>query len=98
MADYHKKKKKVCQMCSGKTFDYKDVESLKIIVMIKEKFYQKESLVVVLNIKDILLMKLKKLDLWLYYLLLNKDCYAIFFFRLCTVITKLQYFYIFSLE
>ncbi|NLL44360.1 MAG: 30S ribosomal protein S18 [Mollicutes bacterium] len=29
MADYHKKKKKVCQMCSGKTFDYKDVESLK---------------------------------------------------------------------
>jgi len=29
MAEYHKKKKKVCQMCAGKDVDYKDVEVLK---------------------------------------------------------------------
>ena len=26
MAEFYKKKKKVCQMCAGKTVDYKDVE------------------------------------------------------------------------
>ena len=25
MAEFYRKKKKVCQMCTGKTFDYKDV-------------------------------------------------------------------------
>ena len=25
MADFHRKKKKICQMCAGKDIDYKDV-------------------------------------------------------------------------
>ena len=25
MAEFHRKKKKICQMCTGKTVDYKDV-------------------------------------------------------------------------
>lgn len=29
MAEYYKKRKKVCYMCTGKTMNYKDVESLK---------------------------------------------------------------------
>ena len=29
MAEYFKKKKKVCQMCAGKDVDYKDVEVMK---------------------------------------------------------------------
>lgn len=29
MAEFHRRKKKVCQMCAGKEFDYKDVDILK---------------------------------------------------------------------
>ena len=29
MAEFYKKKKKVCYMCTGKDIDYKDVETLK---------------------------------------------------------------------
>lgn len=29
MAEYFKKKKKVCQMCIGKSVDYKDIEIIK---------------------------------------------------------------------
>ncbi len=29
MAEYFKKKKKVCQMCAGKSVDYKDVDIIK---------------------------------------------------------------------
>lgn len=29
MAEFGRKRKKVCQMCTGKTVDYKDVDSLK---------------------------------------------------------------------
>ena len=29
MAEFYRKKKKVCQMCAGKDVDYKDVEAIK---------------------------------------------------------------------
>ena len=29
MAEFYRKKKKICQMCAGKTVDYKDVEIMK---------------------------------------------------------------------
>ena len=29
MAEFYKKKKKICQMCAGKSVDYKDVEIVK---------------------------------------------------------------------
>lgn len=29
MAEFYRKKKKVCQMCAGKDVDYKDVENIK---------------------------------------------------------------------
>ena len=29
MAEFNRRKKKVCQLCTGKTIDYKDPESLK---------------------------------------------------------------------
>lgn len=32
MAEFYRKKKKVCQLCAGKTIDYKDIESLKRFV------------------------------------------------------------------
>ena len=32
MAEFYKKKKKVCYMCTGKDIDYKDVELLKRFV------------------------------------------------------------------
>ena len=32
MAEFYTKKKKVCQLCAGKTIDYKDIESLKRFV------------------------------------------------------------------
>ena len=36
MAEYFKKKKKVCQMCAGKDVDYKDVEVMKKYISINE--------------------------------------------------------------
>ena len=32
MAEFYRKKKKVCMLCTGKTVDYKDVESVKRFV------------------------------------------------------------------
>ncbi len=32
MAEFYKKKKKVCQMCAGKPVDYKDVEVMKKLI------------------------------------------------------------------
>lgn len=32
MAEFYRKKKKVCQLCAGKTIDYKDIDSLKRFV------------------------------------------------------------------
>ena len=29
MAEFYRKKKKVCQMCAGRNVDYKDVETIK---------------------------------------------------------------------
>ena len=29
MAEFYRKKKKICQMCAGKTVDYKDAEIIK---------------------------------------------------------------------
>jgi small subunit ribosomal protein S18 len=29
MAEFYRKKKKVCQMCAGKDIDYKDVDTIK---------------------------------------------------------------------
>ena len=29
MAEFYRKKKKICQMCAGKSVDYKDVEVMK---------------------------------------------------------------------
>ena len=29
MAEFYRKKKKICQMCAGKSVDYKDVETVK---------------------------------------------------------------------
>ena len=29
MAEFYRKKKKVCQMCAGKSVDYKDVDTIK---------------------------------------------------------------------
>ena len=37
MAEFYKKKKKVCQMCAGKSVDYKDVEIVKKYVNEKGK-------------------------------------------------------------
>ena len=32
MAEFYRKKKKVCYMCAGKDIDYKDVEMLKMFI------------------------------------------------------------------
>ena len=37
MAEFYKKKKKVCYMCTGKDIDYKDVEVLKKYINDKGK-------------------------------------------------------------
>ena len=37
MAEFYKKKKKVCYMCTGKDMDYKDVETLKKYINDKGK-------------------------------------------------------------
>jgi len=37
MAEFFKKKKKVCQMCIGKTVDYKDVDIIKKYINEKGK-------------------------------------------------------------
>ena len=36
MAEFYRKKKKICQMCAGKSVDYKDVMIINKL-MIKEK-------------------------------------------------------------
>ena len=37
MADFYRKKKKICYMCTGKTIDYKDVDMLKRYINEKGK-------------------------------------------------------------
>ena len=37
MAEFYRKKKTVCYMCTGKTFDYKDVDILKKYINDKGK-------------------------------------------------------------
>lgn len=37
MADFRRKRKKVCYMCTGKTVNYKDVETLKRFINEKGK-------------------------------------------------------------
>ena len=37
MAEFYRKKKKVCYLCTGKTFDYKDVDVLKKYINDKGK-------------------------------------------------------------
>ncbi len=37
MAEFYRKKKKICFMCTGKTVDYKDVETLKKYINEKGK-------------------------------------------------------------
>lgn len=37
MAEFHKKRKKICFMCTGKNIDYKDVETLRKYVNEKGK-------------------------------------------------------------
>lgn len=37
MAEFYRKKKKVCMLCTGKTVDYKDPESLKRYINEKGK-------------------------------------------------------------
>ena len=68
MAEFYRKKKKICQMCAGKSVDYKDVDTIKISTTMPNKaratskitgakYYQEELLVHVLNTKDTLLVK-----------------------------------------
>ena len=41
MAEFYRKKKKICQMCAGKSVDYKDPEILKkYIIQAKVKILQ----------------------------------------------------------
>lgn len=37
MADFYKRRKKICQMCTGKTVDYKDVDIIKKYINEKGK-------------------------------------------------------------
>ncbi|MDD4035789.1 MAG: 30S ribosomal protein S18 [Bacilli bacterium] len=37
MAEFYKRRKKVCQMCAGKTVDYKDIEVIKKYINEKGK-------------------------------------------------------------
>ena len=39
MAEFFRKKKKVCYMCTGKDIDYKDVETLKKYINDKGKIF-----------------------------------------------------------
>lgn len=37
MADFYRRRKKVCIMCEGKTFDYKDLDTIKKFISEKGK-------------------------------------------------------------
>ena len=37
MADFYRRKRKICQMCAGKNVDYKDIDTLKRYVNEKGK-------------------------------------------------------------
>ena len=79
MAEFYRRKK-ICQMCAGKSVDYKDVMIVSKYINEKGKYYLEEWLEHVQNIKDILLIKLKEQDLWLYYHLKNNRISIIFLF------------------
>ena len=73
MAEFRKKRKKICHMCAGKTVDYKDVNIISKYVNDNGKFYQEDLLVLVLSIKDMLLNKLKEQDSWDLFHFANKS-------------------------
>ena len=54
MAEFYRRKRKICQMCAGKGVDYKDVNIINKYINEKERSCQEEWLEHVLNIKDIL--------------------------------------------
>ena len=62
MAEFFRKKKKVCQMCAGKSVNYKDPEILRKYINEKVKYYQEELQELALSTKDILQEKLKELE------------------------------------
>ena len=43
MAEFYRKKKKICQMCAGKSVDYKDV-------MIVSKYVNEKDINIIINI------------------------------------------------
>ena len=59
MAEFYRKKKKVCQMCAGKTVDYKDAEIIKKYVSADKG--------------KILPRRVKKHVLWQFYHSLNNE-------------------------
>ena len=46
-------RKRICQMCAGKSVDYKDVMIINKYINEKVRFYLEECLELVRNIKDI---------------------------------------------
>ena len=60
MAEFNRRKKKVCIMCTGKTVDWKDPEQLKKYINEKGKILPRRVQVTVLNIKDLSLNKLRE--------------------------------------
>lgn len=52
MAEFRRKRRKVCQLCAGKELDYKNADDLRKYINEKVKFYQEELLEHVLNTKE----------------------------------------------
>lgn len=65
MAEFYRKKKKICQMCAGKSVDYKDVMIINKYINDKGKIMPRRMTSACAKHKDILLNKLNMLDLWL---------------------------------
>ena len=79
MAEFNRKKKKVCVMCTGKTIDWKDAETLKNILTKKVRFYHVVLLEIVQNIKDLYLNKLRE-HVQLHYYHIQNKCRIIYIF------------------
>ena len=60
MAEFNRRKKKVCMMCTGKTVDYKDVETLKRYTNEKGKIVPRRVTGTCANIKDIFSKQIKR--------------------------------------
>ena len=63
MKEFYPRKKKICQMCAGKSVDYKDVPIITKYINEKGKILPRR-MTGACAIKDIQLEKLKELDLW----------------------------------